>query len=166
MTTIERVGVKNALILKTTRLRALKDTPLAFGSTYSKEAESSDAEWIERATKWSDGEKSVVFLAMDGGEACGIAGSYLIPEDRRRAQLVSMWTAPTHRRHGIGRLLVKEVLAWARSRNAEHLQLNVTSSNLTAISFYERLGFTMTGRAKPYPNDPALTDYEMSRPIS
>lgn len=166
MITIERVSVENALILKTTRLRALQDTPLAFGSTYAKEAESTDADWVERATKWSDGEKSIVFLAMDGSDVCGIAGSYLIPEDMTRAQLVSMWTAPTHRRHGIGRRLVYEVIGWARSRGAEYLQLNVTSIDAGAISFYERLGFAMTGRTKPYPNDPALMDHEMSRPIS
>jgi len=165
MITIERVGVGNALILKATRLRALQDTPLAFGSTYAKEAQSSDEEWIERATKWSDGEKSVVFLAMDRGEVCGIAGSYVIPEDARQAQMVSMWTAPTHRRRGVGRRLVEEAIAWARSRKAEILQLNVTSINDGAISFYERLGFTMTGRKEPYANDPSLMECEMARPI-
>ena len=32
-----------------------------------------------------------------------------------------------------------------------HLQLMVTSINLAAISFYQRLGFTKTGRTEPYP---------------
>jgi ribosomal protein S18 acetylase RimI-like enzyme len=165
MITIERVGAENALIFKATRLRALQDAPLAFGSTYAKESQSSDAEWIERATRWSDGERSLVFLAMDGEEACGIAGAFFVAEDAKQAQLFSMWTAPTHRRHGIGQRLVEEVIGWARSRGAEVLRLNVTSINEGAISFYERMGFAMTGRKEPYTNDPALMEYKMSRPI-
>ena len=41
----------------------------------------------------------------------------------------------------------------------------VTSANLAAISFYQRLGFIRTGRTEPYPNDPAIFEYEMSKPI-
>jgi len=33
------------------------------------------------------------------------------------------------------------------------------------MAFYERLGFIRTGRTEPYPNDPALIEYEMSRPV-
>ena len=76
-----------------------------------------------------------------------------------------MWTAPKHRKLGIGRLLVNEVLNWARGRNARALQLMVTSNNEQAIRFYQHLGFTQTGRTEPYPNDPAVVEYEMSRPI-
>jgi ribosomal protein S18 acetylase RimI-like enzyme len=76
-----------------------------------------------------------------------------------------MWTAPTHRQRGIGRLLVNEVLDWARLRGAHTLHLLVTANNQPAIAFYGRLGFTLTGRTEPYPNDPAVLEYEMSRPI-
>ena len=82
-----------------------------------------------------------------------------------RARLISMWTAPTHRQRGIGRLLVNDDLNCARGRNARILQLMVTSNNEPAIRFYQRLGFTRTGRTEPYPNDPAEIEYEMSRPI-
>jgi ribosomal protein S18 acetylase RimI-like enzyme len=40
------------------------------------------------------------------------------------------------------------------------------SNNEPAILFYQRLGFARTGRTEPYPNDPALIEYEMSRAIS
>ena len=32
----------------------------------------------------------------------------------------------------------------------------------TAIHFYERLGFALTGRTEPYPNDPSLKELEMA----
>jgi ribosomal protein S18 acetylase RimI-like enzyme len=41
----------------------------------------------------------------------------------------------------------------------------VTSDNAPALAFYQRLGFTLTGHTEPYPNDPALIEYQMSRSI-
>jgi ribosomal protein S18 acetylase RimI-like enzyme len=70
-----------------------------------------------------------------------------------------------YRKRGVGRLFVNEVLKWARGRKARVLLLMVTSINEPAIRFYERLGFTRTGRTQPYPNDPAVIEYEMSRPV-
>jgi ribosomal protein S18 acetylase RimI-like enzyme len=78
---------------------------------------------------------------------------------------MSMWVAPDHRRTGTGRLLVDAIESWARRCGAHTFQLMVTSGNLAAISFYQCLGFTQTGRTEPYPNDPALIEYEMSKPI-
>lgn len=163
MITIEPVTPANLSAFKEVRLRALQDTPQAFGSTYAREAAFSDAEWLQRAKRWN-GETGIGFLAIDDGTPCGIAGAFLNEDDRTRALLVSMWTAPTHRRKAIGRRLVDQVLEWARLRNATTLLLMVTCTNDPAIRFYKRLGFTRTGRTEPYPNDPALIEYEMSRP--
>lgn len=100
---------------------------------------------------------------MDGEKVCGIVGSFLDQTDPTRAHLISMWTAPSYRQQGIGRLLVKEVLDWARRRNARIVLLRVTSNNEPAIHDYERLGFAKTGRTELYPNDSAILEYEMSR---
>jgi ribosomal protein S18 acetylase RimI-like enzyme len=162
---IKPVTPMNAFIFKAIRLGALLDAPHAFGSTYGKESQFPDSEWLARVERMS-GERGAGFLAMDGETACGIAGSFLDQNDSTRAQLVSMWTAPTHRQRGIGRLLVTEVLNWAHRRNACTLLLMVTSNNEPAICFYERLGFTRTGRTEPYPNDATVLEYEMSRPTT
>ena len=164
MVAIEPITRLNVLLFKEVRLRALEDSPRAFHSTYAKESQFADSEWIQRV-ELRNGQTGAGFLAMDADTACGIAGSFLDQNDPTRAHLISMWTAPTHRNRGIGRLLVNEVLNWARGRNARALQLMVTSNNEQAIRFYHRLGFTQTGRTEPYPNDPAVVEYEMSRPI-
>ncbi len=164
MIAIDPITPQNALSFKSVRLRALQDTPSAFGSTYAKESELTDADWIKRAAQWN-GERSVLYLALDDGVACGMAGTHLDQHDAKRAHLISMWTAPTHRQRGIGRLLVNEIIAWAHRRGAHTLQLMVTSCNDPAHLFYQHLGFTFTGRTEPYPNDPALIELEMSRPI-
>ena len=165
MITIDPITPKNIVLFKSVRLRALQEAPYAFGSTYAKEAEFDDAEWLRRAERWN-GERGIGFLAMDGSDGCGIAGAFLDSNDATQAQLVSMWTAPTHRQQGVGRMLVNEVLAWARLRSARTLLLMVTSNNEAAMRFYEKLGFTRTGRSEPYPNDPDVIEYEMSRAVS
>jgi ribosomal protein S18 acetylase RimI-like enzyme len=164
MITLDPITAQNVPLFREVRLRALRDTPTAFGSTYEKELQFTDADWLERALSWN-GERGIGFLAMDGSAGCGIAGSFLDEDDRTRAQLISMWTAPTHRQKGIGRLLVNEIAGWASLRGADRLQLMVTSSNEAAMLFYERLGFARTGRTEPYPNDPRLIEYEMARPL-
>lgn len=164
MIAIKPVTPANAFVFKAVRLRALQDAPHAFGSTYGRESQFADSEWLARVERMA-GDSGSGFLAMDGETACGIAGSFLDQNDPTRAHLVSMWTAPTHREQGIGRLLVKEVINWAYGRDARTLQLMVTSNNEPALRFYERLGFTRTGRTEPFPNDPAVLEYEMSCPI-
>lgn len=165
MITIEPITPQSALTFKAARLRALQDTPSAFGSTYAKESQLTDTDWVDRANKWN-GETSILLMAMEAEAVIGIAGSHLDQEDPTQAHLISMWSAPTHREQGVGRLLVNEIVSWARLRSAVTLKLMVTSSNDSAAAFYHRLGFTPTGRTEPYPNDPALIEYEMSRPLT
>jgi ribosomal protein S18 acetylase RimI-like enzyme len=164
MIAVDPITPQNALIFKALRLRALQDTPKAFGSTYAKESLLTDNDWMNRAAQWN-GERSILYIAMDDGVGCGIAGTLLDQSDPSRAQLISMWTAPEYRQRGIGRLLVNEIIRWARLRGASLLQLLVTSKNHPALAFYQRLGFAFTGSTEPYPNDPALIELEMSLPI-
>ena len=96
---------------------------------------------------------------------CGIVGSFLYRKDLSRADLVSMWVAPSHRRTGVGRALVCAVVDWARTKHARAVYLTVTCNNDSAMMFYRRLGFSFTGATEPYPNDAELFEQEMFRPI-
>jgi hypothetical protein len=102
MIAFEPITTLNLAIFRDVRLRALQDAPLAFGSNYARESQLSDEEWLQRVTRWN-GERGIGYLATDAGCGCGIAGSFLDEEDGTRAHLISMWTAPTHRKCGIGR---------------------------------------------------------------
>ena len=154
------ISSQNATAFKEVRLRALKDSPSAFGSTYDGEVQLSDTDWRERAEQWS-GERSAAYLAMEGATPRGIIGVFLHKDDATRAVLVSMWVAPERRRQNVGHILIGTVCKWARAQNACALHLMVTSNNEAAIAFYQRLGFAMTGYTEPYPNDPALIEHEM-----
>lgn len=46
------------------------------------------------------------------------------------------------RRMGVGKRLMTEAMAWARTKNLDSVELHVWQSNSKAIRFYESLGFT------------------------
>jgi ribosomal protein S18 acetylase RimI-like enzyme len=62
-------------------------------------------------------------------------------------------------------LLIDALRKWAKSLGLRELTLMVTSVNEGAIEFYRRIGFRMSGKTGPYPNDPAVIEYEMLLPL-
>jgi ribosomal protein S18 acetylase RimI-like enzyme len=164
MVTLEQLSPPLAAHLKRVRLSALRDTPSAFSSTYARESKRSNGDWIRLASGWTSGQ-SVFYIAMDEGAPCGMIASRFDEIAPRRAWVLSMWVAPSHRRSGLGARLMDEVERWARNLAICELHLHVTSNNSTAQTFYEKCGFTHTGITQPYENDPALFEYEMAKAL-
>jgi ribosomal-protein-alanine N-acetyltransferase len=59
------------------------------------------------------------------------------------------------RRQGAGALLLQTALDWGRGIRAEKAFLEVRESNSTALRFYERHGFRITGRRSRYYSSPS-----------
>ncbi len=78
---------------------------------------------------------------------------------------ISMMIKKEHRNMGIGKLLLKELLAWAEQNPLiEKVSLGVFSTNHRAIALYKNLGFVEEGRKiKEYKlnNDVYLDDILM-----
>jgi ribosomal protein S18 acetylase RimI-like enzyme len=161
---LEPISAKNVSAFKAVRLAALAESPTAFGSTLAEEAMLTDAEWLARAER-CDGERNVGYLAFDEATACGLARTATDGHDPTVRCLASLWVAPRQRRRGAGRLLVGEIIAWARWRGLRALRLDVTSDNLPAIRLYQSLGFAFTGRTEPHPRLAGLTEDEMLLPL-
>jgi ribosomal protein S18 acetylase RimI-like enzyme len=168
MIRIELVSFEKLDLYRRTRLAALLDTPLAFGSTYARESAFDESTWRERIAR-NRSDQSCGYLAIDDEResdvAAGLAGAF-IGDDPTMATLVSMWIAPTHRRRGVGRMLVEACLRWCVERKLASIDLLVTDWNDGAIAFYEQLGFRKTGRTEPYPNDPRFTECQMIKVLS
>jgi ribosomal protein S18 acetylase RimI-like enzyme len=164
MATVERLSSHLAMQLKQVRLTALKDAPSAFGSTYAREFQLSDEDWIRLASAWNSG-RSAFYIAMDEGAPCGMIAGKCDENAPQCAWVLSMWVAPVHRRSSLGTRLVAEVQRWAQTLGISQLRLMVTSNNSSAQAFYERNGFVRTGLTQSYENDPALFEYEMSKSI-
>ena len=164
MIVLAQVRPENVTVFKDVRLRALEDAPTAFGSTYARECAFTDEEWMRRTLRW-DGEKGIGYLAMDGDLFLWDRRRLCAEDTPSRALLVSMWTAPTHRKSGVGRLLVAAIEQWSREHGARRLELLVTSTNEAAIRFYKSMGFVLTGRSEPHPYDGELIDFEMAKTV-
>ena len=66
------------------------------------------------------------------------------------AQLLNLTVAPSARRQGVGRALLKRFLADARLRGAEQCFLEVRVSNSAAIALYGAEGFVAVARRVAY----------------
>jgi len=135
------VGEESWQLWRSVRLRALQDTPTAFGSTYDREAAFTQADWKRRI-----GGDAPAVLALHEGEPVGLAAGYSDQPDR--LQVVAMWVDPGWRGHGIGRRLLDEVVRWAAERGMS-CQLDVTLGNDAARRMYETYGFVATGQTEP-----------------
>jgi GNAT superfamily N-acetyltransferase len=140
---IRRVRADEWRALRDVRLRALEEAPYAFGTRYEEARGRPERWWIEWTARSSEGDGQAFFLAWDGNDPIGIAGTYL-EEDGRR-WLISMWTDPAFRAQGVGRALVDTVVALARSAGSAELFLEVTHGNESARLLYERCGFVAMG---------------------
>ena len=77
------------------------------------------------------------------------------------AAMTAMWVDPRFRRRGVGDLLVKTVVGWARSGGYAEMVLWVADGNGNAERLYERNGFAPTGAAQEM--RPGVLEHEMSR---
>jgi ribosomal protein S18 acetylase RimI-like enzyme len=148
--------------LRALRLRALADAPDAFGATLADAEAEPDDEWQTRAGS-SD---RVTIVAEVAGRLVGMAGGGAAPMEESTAGLHGMWVEPASRGTGIADALVAAVTDWARETGYRNLGLGVTTSNLRAIAFYERLGFMDTGMRFPLREGSALEIQIMARTLT
>ena len=152
---VEHVRPEQWQALRDVRLRALADSPGAFLRTYDEEVALPDEEWQQRAA----GRTS--FLAWVDGEPAGIVGAFESPEHDATVELVAMWSAPEHRRRGVGRALVEAVVEAARAAGASRVVLWVMRGNDGARVFYESVGFRATDELVASPRDPCREEQRM-----
>ena len=143
------------------RLRAVQDSPAAYGSTYEQAVGRSDADW--RA--WFD--TATPFLAEDPDRAAlGLAAMYREADEPAVAHLISIWVAPEARGTGIGDALVEEVVNFASVQGVAVVRLDVAEGNDQAARLYERNGFRLTGCQIARERDGAIEfEMELRRPV-
>jgi len=64
-----------------------------------------------------------------------------------------------HQRHGIGAMMMNEILEISKQRGAQKIMLEVKPENLAAITLYQKFGFEVIGLRRNYygPSKDALT---------
>jgi N-acetylglutamate synthase len=87
----------------------------------------------------------------DGGRAVGVARGSL---GGGWAGLAAVEVAPSHRRRGIGAVLLAAVAEWAGQSGARSTYLQVSDTNEHALRFYARAGFAVHHRYDYYAPQP------------
>ena len=118
---------------------------------------------IEQRTQWSSSLSRLVGRMrwlLSGEQApspstsqriVGLAGVWIMADE---AHLTTIAVRKAYRRQGIGELLLIVAVTLATMHNAQVLTLEVRASNFSAITLYEKYGFSEIGiRRGYYPED-------------
>ena len=140
--TVRVVGGEDWPTWREIRLRALADSPSAYGSTYAREVAFMEQDWRDRL-----GDRDAVgVLVEDDRVAVGMGAGF--PDLPGFLHVVAMWVDPAHRGRGVAHAVLCGVDTWARERGLR-LHLDVNTTNVVARRSYERFGFALTGETRP-----------------
>lgn len=127
------------------RLRALRDEPDAFGSSYEEQVDSPLAWFAERIR---ESETRFALGAFDGET---LIGSLMFTREtgvkqRHRGVITGMYVAPEGRGRGVGRALLLAAIERARAQaGVEQIHLAVVTRNRAAHALYASAGFAIYG---------------------
>lgn len=163
--TVRRIDPSEWKQYRDIRLRALKDSPDAFGSTYEASRLYAEETWIGRLEKARPATDHPMFAMMDG-EIVGLAWARIEPAETDAAHLYQMWVDPRARGNGAGRALVEAAVAWARDGSVARMVLEVTCGDRPARRLYDAVGFEPVGAAKPLRPGSDLLEQTMELDLS
>jgi len=143
---IRLLDVVDAQLYSEVRLRALKNDPDSFGSTFEQEASRPLGNFIERIQHTKD---QFTFGCFDDTALVGIVN--FARENRlktaHKGNIYGMYIEPQHRRRGLGKALLLALIekATIECEGLEQIHLMVVSKNESAKRLYTTLGFEVYG---------------------
>jgi ribosomal protein S18 acetylase RimI-like enzyme len=168
---LRRIRAGEGPALREIRLRALAESPSAFGSTLAREQAFDEALWANRAEESSRGSVATTFVVEDArgswqGLVTVLGPTHEAADDPTCATLVSMWIAPEARRQGLAKKLVQAAVEFATSIGAPTLRLAVTRSSTAARQLYETFGFEPAREESYEESHPCHGEIQMTLPLS
>ena len=94
---------------------------------------------------------SLWLVAVEDDRVAGYVGSQSVMGE---SDMMNVAVHPDFRRRGVAEKLVLELVATLAKQDNHCLTLEVRSSNVSAISLYEKLGFAQIGLRKNYYRNP------------
>lgn len=150
---------------KNIRLRALKEEPQAYQTTYEEAFNEPEKAWGERLVASKLGENQWYAFARLDGKLIGMAGAF--SKGNEIATIVSVFVA----REARGKWISKKLLTYLISKIQKNdritrLKLEVNPTQVPALKLYQRLGFKKTGSQKLILGDgKEYEDYIMELPL-
>lgn len=143
---IQRLIPSDVAEYRRIRLRGLRESPTAFGSSFEVEVKRPMKMFVGRLEQ-EDGKWT--FGAFENNRIVGVVT--LIREDgkkeRHKASIFGMYVDPEMRRKGIARELLRRAIETAqRVRGLKQLRLSVIETSRAALRLYKSEGFKIYGR--------------------
>ena len=110
------------------------------------------SQWTEWGLKELLGWRGVVALVSEGDRK--VIGFIIGRQVGGEAEILNAAVIVARRRRGEGGALLKAVMDELRARRVSRVFLEVRESNEAGIAFYEKHGFSKTGRRAGYYRDP------------
>ena len=104
-------------------------------------------------------EKKLYYVIEDTEGVVGYAGAWLVYDE---GQITNIAIRPSARRQGFGATLTRALIEECFKRGMHEIFLELRISNLSALSLYRQLGFTVKGMRKNYYSEPKEDAYIMS----
>lgn len=104
-------------------------------------------------------DKKLYYVVEDANGIVGYAGAWLVYDE---GQITNIAIRPSARRQGFGAKLTSALIEECFKRGMHEIFLEVRISNLSALSLYRQLGFTVKGMRKNYYSEPKEDAYIMS----
>lgn len=104
-------------------------------------------------------DKKLYYVVEDVNGVVGYAGAWLVYDE---GQISNIAIRPSARRQGFGAKLTSALIEECFKRGMHEIFLEVRISNLSALSLYRKLGFTVKGMRKNYYSEPKEDAYIMS----
>lgn len=109
--------------------------------------------WSENSFKNAlNDSNSKFFVARLGSDIVGFSGMYIAAG--AEGYVYNIAVNPLFRKKGIGTILTKKLINYAKENNLEFLSLEVRKSNNSATSVYEKCGFEKVGTRKNFYESP------------
>lgn len=94
---------------------------------------------------------SIGLIARENGEIVGfIVGMIYLDRKAVNGHILTIDVSPSHRRRGIGQLLLKEMESIFAKKGVQACLLEVREDNVAAISLYRKVGYKEIGRLENY----------------
>jgi len=143
--TVRRIAADQGAVLRELRTASLRDAPYAFGDSLEDALSADAAVFDAAAARHADSHTATSFILYTEGHPAGLIGANFESAPARRAFVFALWVAPAVRHLRGGELLLNAAIEWLVSEGAVQVYAWVTDNNITAMRFYERLGFVATG---------------------
>lgn len=157
--TIREIDATDWKAYREVRLKALQDSPYAFGATFEEESQHPDSFWLDVTSRWSHDENTCFLLCEDSQQQIlGMAGCYGSNEKEERAIVYSVWLHKSIRGGDTASALLSHLAKWSKHRGMTSLEGYVTENNPRARAFYRKLGFVETDERVPLSWDRSIEE--------